>query len=272
MNTLPCLESHRLRAGMVGVGMIFDETYRPLFEQLHAEGLYRRDFGFVDVQLAAVASRTGQRAARYQAALGNFRNCAGTDAMAQLLREPVDVVCVATPDDRHFEAAKLAGLSQIDHLIITHYHGDHFGGAADLVKLIPFKTMYDNADENPSRDRPTPVYLAIQSEKRVMPKPGDEMALQQPSGAALKLKFLAARKKVIDAPPDAKENPFCKDVKGKAKEAVGTVTGRDDLTREGKAQQDKADAQKDAAKKEAEAESARAGAKTAEKRQESEQH
>jgi uncharacterized protein YjbJ (UPF0337 family) len=61
------------------------------------------------------------------------------------------------------------------------------------------------------------------------------------------------------------------DVKGKAKEAVGTVTGRDDLTREGKAQQDKADAQKDAAKKEAEAESARGGAKAAEKRQEAEQ-
>jgi uncharacterized protein YjbJ (UPF0337 family) len=61
------------------------------------------------------------------------------------------------------------------------------------------------------------------------------------------------------------------DVKGKAKEAVGTVTGRDDLTREGKAQQDKADAQQDAARKEAEAESARGGAKAAEKRQESEQ-
>jgi len=43
------------------------------------------------------------------------------------------------------------------------------------------------------------------------------------------------------------------DVKGKAKEAAGTVTGRDDLVREGKAQQDKADAQKDVAKKEAQA-------------------
>ena len=47
------------------------------------------------------------------------------------------------------------------------------------------------------------------------------------------------------------------DVKGKAKEAVGTVTGRDDMVREGKAQQDKADAQRDVAKKEAEAEAAR---------------
>jgi uncharacterized protein YjbJ (UPF0337 family) len=56
-------------------------------------------------------------------------------------------------------------------------------------------------------------------------------------------------------------------IKGKAKEAAGTVTGRDDLTREGKAQQDKADAQRDAAKKEAQAESARAGARAAEGRQ-----
>ena len=61
------------------------------------------------------------------------------------------------------------------------------------------------------------------------------------------------------------------DVKGKAKEAVGTVTGRDDITEEGKAQQDKAEAQRDVAQKEAEAESARGAAKTAEKRQESNQ-
>lgn len=61
------------------------------------------------------------------------------------------------------------------------------------------------------------------------------------------------------------------DVKGKTKEAVGTVTGRDDVVREGKAQQDKADAQRDVAEKEAEAESARAGASAAEQRQESNQ-
>jgi uncharacterized protein YjbJ (UPF0337 family) len=60
-------------------------------------------------------------------------------------------------------------------------------------------------------------------------------------------------------------------VKGKAKEAVGTVTGRDDLVREGKAQQDKADAERAAAKKEAEAASARAGAKAAEERQKANQ-
>ncbi|MGE5696888.1 MAG: CsbD family protein [Candidatus Sericytochromatia bacterium] len=61
------------------------------------------------------------------------------------------------------------------------------------------------------------------------------------------------------------------DVKGKAKEAVGTVAGRGDMVREGKAQQDKAEAERDAAKKEAEAESARGSAKAAEKRQEANQ-
>src|SRR6478609_9569801 len=51
--------------------------------------------------------------------------------------------------------------------------------------------------------------------------------------------------------------------KGKAKEVIGAVAGRDDLYREGQAQQDKADAQRNAAQKEAEAEAARADAKRA---------
>ena len=48
---------------------------------------------------------------------------------------------VAAPRDagRIMEAAKIAGLTQIDHLIITHWHGDHFGGLAELAKQIPIK-------------------------------------------------------------------------------------------------------------------------------------
>jgi uncharacterized protein YjbJ (UPF0337 family) len=60
-------------------------------------------------------------------------------------------------------------------------------------------------------------------------------------------------------------------VKGKIKEAVGTVTGRDDLVKEGHAQQDKADAARDAAKKEAQADAARAGERAAEERQKANQ-
>ncbi len=106
---------------MAGLGMIFDETYRPVFEQLHADGLYRRDFGPVEVEVTAVASRTGTRAERYRRAaagrVGPFVSCAGPDALPQLLEQGVDVVCVATPDDRHFDAARQA-LSAGKHVLI----------------------------------------------------------------------------------------------------------------------------------------------------------
>jgi D-galacturonate reductase len=121
MHTPTNLLQHRLRAGMVGLGMIFEDTYRPLFEQLHAEGLYRRDFGFVEVELAAVASRTGTRAERYksQAAgrIADFASFAGPDAVRPLLAHGVDAVCIATPDDRHFDAARLA-LAAGKHVLI----------------------------------------------------------------------------------------------------------------------------------------------------------
>jgi predicted dehydrogenase len=113
--------SNRIRAGMVGLGMIFDETYRPLFEQLHAEGLFRRDFGLVEVPLAAVATRTGSRAESYARVAGGrvgpFVSCTGPDAVERLLDRGVDAVCVATPDDRHFEAARKA-LAAGKHVLI----------------------------------------------------------------------------------------------------------------------------------------------------------
>jgi uncharacterized protein YjbJ (UPF0337 family) len=57
------------------------------------------------------------------------------------------------------------------------------------------------------------------------------------------------------------------DVKGRAKEAVGAVTGDESMKQEGQAQQDKAAAQRDVAVKEAEAEKARAAASAAEAEQ-----
>jgi predicted dehydrogenase len=106
---------------MVGVGMIFDETYRPFFEQVRRDGLYDRRFGLCEVELAAVASRTGQRAEAYRKTagdlIGDFANFSGTDAVSQLLDWDVDFVCVATPDHRHFESA-MAALQAGKHLLI----------------------------------------------------------------------------------------------------------------------------------------------------------
>jgi uncharacterized protein YjbJ (UPF0337 family) len=60
-------------------------------------------------------------------------------------------------------------------------------------------------------------------------------------------------------------------VKGKAKEVAGKVTNNDDLENEGRAQQNKADADREVARKEAEAEKARAESEAAEARQRAEQ-
>ena len=112
---------HTLRTGMVGMGMIFDETYRPFFERVHRDGLYERSFGDVDVPLTAVATRTGSRAEAYRKAAGGkvaaFQSYAGEDSVGQMLKAGVDIACVATPDDRHFEAAK-AILSAGVHVLI----------------------------------------------------------------------------------------------------------------------------------------------------------
>jgi len=61
------------------------------------------------------------------------------------------------------------------------------------------------------------------------------------------------------------------DVKGKAKEVIGKLTGKEHLEDEGRAQQAKADAQRDVAEHEAKAEVARAEASTHEAEQRVEQ-
>src|SRR5688500_732746 len=53
-------------------------------------------------------------------------------------------------------AAETAGLARIDHLITTHFHSDHFGGAAPLAQRLAMGTVYDNGiptvdpDKNPN--------------------------------------------------------------------------------------------------------------------------
>jgi predicted dehydrogenase len=112
---------HRIRAGMIGLGMIFDETYRPMFEAAHRDGIFCRDSGLVELDLTAVASRTGRRAERYHRELAGrlppFRSFAGANAVGDLIDAGVDAVCVATPDDRHFEPARQA-LAAGKHVLI----------------------------------------------------------------------------------------------------------------------------------------------------------
>lgn len=55
--------------------------------------------------------------------------------------------------DRIMDAVKDAGLIQIDHLIITHWHPDHYGGLPALAPLIPIKDFIDHgAPRQPGAD------------------------------------------------------------------------------------------------------------------------
>src|SRR3954471_15790045 len=46
--------------------------------------------------------------------------------------------------ERIVAAVKDAGLTQIDHLITTHWHGDHYGGMAELAARIPIRHFIDH--------------------------------------------------------------------------------------------------------------------------------
>ena len=48
-------------------------------------------------------------------------------------------------------AARAAGLSRIDYLVISHYHVDHVGGVADLLQAIPVGMIIDHG---PNREKP----------------------------------------------------------------------------------------------------------------------
>ena len=54
------------------------------------------------------------------------------------------------PGDRNatriVAAAKDAGVKQIDHLLITHFHTDHVGGVPALAAKIPIRNFYDHGE------------------------------------------------------------------------------------------------------------------------------
>ncbi len=118
----------------------------------------------------------------------------------------------------HEVATKQAKLKKIDFLITTHFHGDHFGGAAVLSQLMPIGKVYDNGIpvRNPDRNRQDPAFILkvrpykkMKVEGRTVVKPGDTLPLLQILNTArVELTFVAAARKFIAAPKSAKKNPL----------------------------------------------------------------
>ena len=83
---------------------------------------------------------------------------------------------------RIMEAIRDAGLTQIDHLILTHYHGDHFGGMEELAKQIPIKEFIDhgpNVQPGVGADWEKNVYPKLYANaKHTVAKPGMKIPLK----------------------------------------------------------------------------------------------
>ena len=82
---------------------------------------------------------------------------------------------------RIMDAVKDAHLTQIDHVITTHYHGDHFGGLEELSKQIPIKEFIDhgpNVQPGVGEDWTRDVYPKLYAKgKHTVVKPGDRIQL-----------------------------------------------------------------------------------------------
>jgi competence protein ComEC len=80
-------------------------------------------------------------------------------------------------------ALEIAGLKQIDHCIITHWHRDHVGGVATLSKLIPIKNYYDHGlpptIASDMQAELIEAYRQTTQGKSITLKPGDEIKLQR---------------------------------------------------------------------------------------------
>src|SRR5260221_4274141 len=94
--------------------------------------------------------------------------------------------------DRIVAAAKLAGISKIDYVLITHFHMDHVGGAPQLAARIPIGTFIDHGENRESTDAPTvQVWQAYQKllasgkYKRITAKPGDVLPLKGVHGTVV---------------------------------------------------------------------------------------
>jgi competence protein ComEC len=107
-------------------------------------------------------------------------------------------------------ATKHAGIKQIDHLVTTHYHRDHYGGAAELSRLMPIINLYDNAHYD-ERAREAGAnfaeYRKMKVAKRVHLKPGATIPVKQKGDTKLSITCLCARQQMIKAGPSHKKSP-----------------------------------------------------------------
>lgn len=116
--------------------------------------------------------------------------------------------------DRILAAASDAAIKQIDHLVITHYHGDHVGGVAELALRIPIKHFIDHGasiEPQGTAARFVARYEELwRQAQHTVVKPGDTIPM-----AGLNIRVVSSAGQIIKTPlPGAgRPNPACANVK-----------------------------------------------------------
>jgi beta-lactamase superfamily II metal-dependent hydrolase len=82
---------------------------------------------------------------------------------------------------RIIDTLGMAGVSQIDHMWTTHYHGDHMGSLLALAERIPVMHFYDHGEPHPN-DRIVSqefmaAYAGLTEGKRTIVRPGDTVPM-----------------------------------------------------------------------------------------------
>jgi beta-lactamase superfamily II metal-dependent hydrolase len=113
-------------------------------------------------------------------------------------------------------AAKEAGLTRIDHVVITHWHIDHFGGAAEVAQAMPVGTIHAReipaGDPDGRKQSPFPTQIRpfreIAGVTRATLRAGTTIPLRRTDGApAPVLRCIAADQQLIEPTPAQKARP-----------------------------------------------------------------
>ena len=112
---------------------------------------------------------------------------------------------------RIMDAIHAAGLERIDHLIITHWHGDHFGGLAELAPKVPIREFIDHGP-NVQPGEPADSFLQntypqlYAKAKHTIAEAGDRISL-----AGVEVRVVTSAGKTIQTalPGAGKPNPYC---------------------------------------------------------------
>jgi competence protein ComEC len=115
---------------------------------------------------------------------------------------------------RILEVLTLAGVEQIDHLFLTHYHGDHYGSMPELSKRIPIRHFYDHG-ESVEQERPNvaafvKAYADIAAKSvRTVVKPGDRIAFAGVDVIVVISDGHVLQTPMAKAPGAGRPNPAC---------------------------------------------------------------